>query len=136
MINLYLRRYEYQPERTFGKLYVEGTDFCDVLEDTHRDLNKVEKVYGKTCIPSGRYKVIFTYSPKFKKRMPLLVGVPHFEGVRIHTGNTEKDTEGCLLVGIREGNTLVKSRITFERLMRMIENETDITIDIHSANVV
>lgn len=136
MINLYLRRYEYQPERTFGKLYVEGTDFCDVLEDTHRDLNKVEKVYGKTCIPSGRYKVIFTYSPKFKKRMPLLVGVPHFEGVRIHTGNTEKDTEGCLLVGIREENTLVKSRITFERLMRMIENETDITIDIHSANVV
>lgn len=91
---------------TIGKLYIDGTYFCDTLEDKVRDLNKngkfdngETKVYGETAIPYGTYKVVVNYSPKFKRDLPLLENVPHFEGIRIHRGNTPQDTLGCILVG-------------------------------------
>lgn len=42
---------------------------------------------------------MITYSPKFKDWLPLLLGVLNFSGIRIHAGNTVKDTQGCILVG-------------------------------------
>lgn len=86
---------------------VDGKYFCDTLEDVDRGLTsdmqlaeiQKRKIYGETAIPTGRYQVTETYSPKFKKYMPLLVGVKGFSAVRIHAGNTPADTEGCVLVG-------------------------------------
>lgn len=86
-------------EYTIGRMYVNGEFFCNTLEDKVRDLPKEKKVPGKTAIPAGRYRVILTTSARFKRLLPLLLNVPYFEGIRIHSGNTAADTEGCILVG-------------------------------------
>lgn len=85
-------------EYTIGKLYIDGAYFCDTLEDTVRK----EKIAGKTAIPAGTYKVKKTYSPRFNKQLPEILDVLGFIGVRIHAGNTAKDTDGCLLLGLNK----------------------------------
>lgn len=93
---------------TISKVYVDGEDFhCNCLEDPDRGLYQgmstadvlAVKEKGKTAIPRGTYHVIYTYSPRFKRRLPLLENVTGFAGIRIHPGNSDKDTEGCLLFG-------------------------------------
>lgn len=100
------KRIAFLPTYTIGNMYIDEKKFCDTLEDTNRDLNKngkfdgaEKKVYGETCIPFGRYKIDVTMSAKFKRELPILLNVPGFEGIRIHRGNTPKDTLGCILVG-------------------------------------
>ena len=87
--------------------YLPGTEdkyFCDTLEPTWRDYEHgAYKVKGRSAIPEGRYAVVISWSPKFKQSLPILLGGPEFnkqwQGIRIHAGNTAKDTEGCILVG-------------------------------------
>lgn len=105
-MNLTLKRLNLTPNYTEGELYVNGVYFCKTLEDTNRDLNKngqfdnnEKKVYGETCIPYGKYKVILSYSPKFKRELPEILEVPDFQGIRIHRGNKISDTLGCVLCG-------------------------------------
>lgn len=94
-IRILIDRFAPKKDYTIGRLYVEGKYFCDTLEDAVRE----EKIYGKTAIPAGTYKVIMSMSARFKKVMPLLIDVPNYSGVRIHSGNTAADTEGCILLG-------------------------------------
>lgn len=116
---------------TIGRLYIDGEFFCDVLEDKVRDLSKEDKVWGQTAIPSGTYKIVITYSNRFKRDLPLLLNVPYFEGIRIHPGNSSVDTHGCLLTGINsEKGKVTQSRITFDRLFTKIKNEKDLEIEI------
>lgn len=84
-------------DTTLGALFIDGHWQCHTLEDVIRPAG--EKVYGETAIPAGRYKLILSMSNRFKKIMPEVVAVPGFAGIRIHAGNTAKDTEGCLLLG-------------------------------------
>ena len=124
---------------TIGNLYIDGQFFCNTLEDTDRELNdsqsllyiKAKKIFSKTAIPTGTYKVDLTYSYRFKRILPLIVGVKGFDGIRIHQGNFPKDTEGCILVG---KNTfkggVFDSKETLERLLKKIEGQKDITITI------
>jgi hypothetical protein len=115
---------------TIGKLYVDGELFSDVLEDKVRPNG--EKVYGQTAIPAGTYKVILNMSNRFKCIMPLLLNVPNFEGIRIHSGNTSEDTHGCLLVGKNtEKGKVTESRKIFKNLMSILTLAKDeITIEI------
>lgn len=103
---------------THGELRINGVFFCNTLEDQQRQV----KIPGATAIPRGNYKVIINVSNRFKRRLPLLLNVPNFEGVRIHPGNTAKDTEGCILVGkyLAEGY-VTNSRATFNQLMSRLE---------------
>ena len=98
-MKLLLKRLHKTENSTIGELYVNGKFECYTLEDVERK----EKIYAKTAIPKGTYKVIMNMSNRFKKMMPLLLNVPNFEGVRIHTGNYAKDTEGCILLGKTRG---------------------------------
>ena len=134
-----LVRIAFKSTYTIGKLYVDDTYFCDVLEDVDRGLDSSmseseileKKVKGQTAIPTGHYVINITYSPKYKRMMPLLLDVKGFSGIRIHSGNTAKDTEGCLIVGKnKKVGMVLESRDTYQRLFKMMEGEKDITIDI------
>ena len=121
---------------TIGELLVNDKHFCDTLEDRVRP--EGEKVHGKTAIPEGTYEVKLTYSPRFKKILPEILNVPNFSGIRIHTGNSSEDTEGCILVGTWDGEKedwIRDSRIAFNELMSLLQSAEDkkesitITID-------
>lgn len=138
-MKLELKRTALKAGYTIGRLSIDGKYFCDTLEDTVRDTNRngvfdngERKIHGRTAIPYGRYKVTLTLSPRFGRILPLLHDVPQFNGVRIHSGNTADDTEGCILVGYnRAVGKVLDSRKTEQRLVNMmIDRHEDITIDI------
>lgn len=112
-----------KPAYTVGRLFVDGKLFCNTLEDTVRDLSNEKKVYGKTAIPYGEYKVVYNWSPKFGRNLPRLLNVPVFEGILIHPGNTADDSAGCILVGRNtEVGRLTESRYTSDKLNVLIED--------------
>lgn len=125
-----------------GRMYIDSKFFCNTLEPKVVDVNKSgkfdgdeKKVYGKSAIPYGTYKVVYTESPRFKRKLPRLVDVPHFEGILIHPGNTVEDTQGCILVGKNTSTgRLSDSRVTSDHLNtlidRTIKNGGEVTITI------
>lgn len=138
---------------TIGKLYINGEYFCDTIEDCDRGLTqdmpleeiKKIKVAGKTAIPIGTYKIsLVVKSPKFSNftkypaykfcdgYLPRLVNVPGFEGVLIHIGNDDEDTDGCILVGENTAKgKVLNSTSTFRKLYDIIvESESEISIEI------
>lgn len=120
-MELTLKRKHSKPSYTIGTLSVDGKYICDTLEDSVRDLVTEKKVKGRTAIPAGRYRVVLNWSPRFGKPLPLLLDVPHFDGIRIHSGNTAKDTEGCILVGRNtQPGTLTGSKATMAELMQVL----------------
>lgn len=136
--NLLLKRKIFSTNSTIGELYINGKFFCHTLEDCDRDKNrngKLEegKIYGETAIPSGYYKVILNMSNRFKRILPLLIDVPEYEGVRIHNGNTKKDTLGCILVGeyTQQADFISNSMKTCQKLLFELKKyeKIDITIE-------
>jgi len=141
-MRLTLKRIANKKDYCIGKLYINGVYFCDTLEDRDRGLSdsmteeeiKQLKVKGQTAIPVGIYTVLMTYSPKYQKIMPLINNVKGYSGIRIHPGNSSKDTDGCLLVG---KNTVVgrltDSRNTFNALFKRLQQKgsNKITIEIY-----
>ena len=117
---------------TIGEMFVDGVFQCFTLEDTERKFGV--KVYGETAIPLGTYPVTLEFSPKFCRRVPHIQNVPGFSSILIHPGNTDADTEGCVLVGKTHAPDFIgQSRIAFEELFRKLDGATDITITIVDA---
>lgn len=100
-----------------GELYINGVFFCHTIERLSK------------AVPHGCYSLGISYSPRFKKQLPYL-SVPSRSGIRIHSGNTSKDSEGCILVGVLgDSFTLVDSRLTLRRLLSKLDGSfTSITI--------
>lgn len=121
---------------THGKLYqvVDGhpnTFVCYTLEDQVRPDNV--KINGKTAIPAGIYNVSVTMSTRFKKELPLLANVPNFSGVRIHGGNTDADSIGCVLVGGFRHDTGISNCAPFVSLLtKMIKQAGTCKLEIRN----
>ena len=138
-MELLLKRDLLNESYTLGKLFADGKLFCYTVEDVVRDKNNdgdlkdegETKIHGKTAIPKGKYKVILSISNRFKKLMPEVLNVPEFTGIRIHSGNTALDTEGCIIVGIvREPNGVGMSRMCFSKLMTILLKAKTINLTI------
>lgn len=92
---------------TIGRVFIDDVFFANSMEDKDRGLTKdmplteikKRKVYGETAIPAGEYEVRMTYSPKYKRRMPQVMDVPGWTGVRMHSMNEAKDSLGCIGMG-------------------------------------
>ena len=120
-----IKRLHRTERSTISELSINGKFQCYTLEDVERE----KKIKSETAIPKGTYKVIINYSNRFKQNLPLILNVPNFEGVRIHTGNTNHDTEGCILVGKVRGIDYVgKSRVAFTALFEKMKKETAINL--------
>jgi len=118
------------PTTTIGSLYIDGSKLCDTLEDTNRGLTSTMtldeiqkiKVQNRTCIPTGRYEIIIDISNRFKKLMPHILDVPGFGGIRIHSGNTSIDTDGCILLGTKiDSETVGSSRDAFAKFFPKLQ---------------
>lgn len=115
---------------TIGELTINGVFECFILEDRDRGLRQgmttselmAIKIKTKTAIPAGRYEIVISFSDRFQKMLPLLLEVPAFAGIRIHPGNTDADTEGCLLPGKTRSQDMVgSSRAAFTTLFDKIK---------------
>ena len=139
-MELILKRIAKRKTYTIGRLYIRqqvmdeylpGTEdkyFCDTLEPTWRDYEHgAYKEKGRSATHEGRYAVVISWSPKFKQWLPILLGGPDFnrkwQGIRIHAGNTAKDTEGCILVGQNRevGKVLDSRKWLYELKQKIVE---------------
>lgn len=117
MMKIEIIRKEFTEFSTIGDMLIDGEFFCYTLEDVVRPV----KIPRETAIPYGYYEVITNYSHRFKRIMPIILNVPGFDGVRIHGGNTAKDTEGCPLVGfIKDVDFVGQSKKAFAAFMKRL----------------
>ena len=141
-----IRKWKKQ-DYTIGELYIDGKFFSNTLEDPDRGLTstmnlteiKSKKIKGDTAIPTGTYKITLdVVSPKYSNfskypyakfcegKMPRLLNIPGYEGVLIHAGNTQKDTEGCLLVGSNKVvGKVINSQATYKVLYNKLLKDTN-----------
>jgi hypothetical protein len=142
-MHIQLIRKWFSTKSTIGEIFIEGKKICYSLEDVARAEDV--KIYGETCIPQGCYFVEVTFSNRYQKKLPLLwnteglivkgKGNVKFEGIRIHPGNTAKDTHGCILPGSSKSeDTVSNSKAAFDILFAKISDAEsrgeDITLEI------
>ena len=123
-MEIIIKRIAKKSTYTIGKLYIDNKYFCDTLEDKDKGLKdtmSIEeilniKVKHKTAIPTGNYNVDITYSPRFKKQLPIVLNVKGFDGIRYHNGNTDKDSSGCVLLGENKViGKIINSKVTCDK---------------------
>jgi len=133
-------RFEIGTSWAVGRLYIDDDYICYTLEGKVREVAGEPvaqwKVAGATAIPTGTYKVIVDHSMHFGRDMMHILNVPGFDGIRIHGGNTEADTEGCILVGSfwaggdHIGNCAAVLNLVFNAVLAAQMRKEEITITI------
>jgi len=93
-------------QSTLSQLYINGIFQCYLLEDKIQEV----KIASQTAIPTGVFELkLNTWGAKnadYKKAfgklhegMIEIIGLPNFNYVYIHVGNTIRETAGCPLCG-------------------------------------
>lgn len=125
-----INRKWFTTKSTMGILEVPDAGFqCYTIEDVARP--RGVKIYGETCIPEGRHKFICNVSSRFKKVLPLIYNTNGYiltdgygaawTGIRIHAGNTQEDSSGCIIVGYKRGENMVyESKKCMQDLMAIL----------------
>ena len=126
-MKILVRREPVKAKATIGRLFIDGIFECDTLEDEVREVKgrpvSEWKIYGETAIPQGSYRVTFENSARFGRDTLTVNSVPGFDGIRIHAGNTDKDTHGCLLIGTRSHpDFVVNSRAALASLKSKVSD--------------
>ena len=133
-MEIYINRRWKKATYTIGELVIGGQVICNTLEDTDRGLDNMmsasaivhAKKYGQTAIPTGRYRILWNVSNKFRTKswarpysgcVPLIDRVKGFDGIRIHPGNTPADTYGCVLPGKNTEKGKVTSSVECYRML-------------------
>ena len=135
-MKLSLIRKIFTDKSTIGTLQIDGGVSMFTLEDVDRKLESGGvKIPGKTAIPRGVYKVTIDLSQRFQRSMLHILNVPQFEGIRIHAGNVNADTEGCILVGGNKGiDVISNSKVTLNQLFILVQDAIvrgeEITIEV------
>ena len=136
-MRIVVQRTMFSDKSAIGQLMIDGRFFCYTLEDVDRYLEEdgSEKIAKETAIPRGLYPILITHSRHFNMDLPLLCDVKGFRGVRIHSGNTDEHTEGCILVGSDFTDDFVcNSRSTFAKLFNKINDalnkHEDVTLEV------
>jgi hypothetical protein len=135
-VKLKLIRKTFTDKSTIGVLQVDGGVSMFTLEDVDRKLESDGmKTLGRTAIPRSKYKVIIDFSNRFQREMLHVLNVPQFEGIRIHAGNMDVDTEGCILVGGNKGIDFISnSKTTLNQLFILVQDALskgeEVTIDV------
>lgn len=121
---------------TLGRVYLDNVFFCQSLEDEDRFLERSlenvseRKVYGRTAIPRGRYRLITSFSNRFQRVLPAVLDVPGYSGIRIHGGNGPDDSLGCILVGqVRTSSGIAKCADTVQRIIDQIDDAAELGIE-------
>lgn len=125
-MKIIVERFSEKDTDDLGRVYVDGKFICYSIENPDR----ADKIKGKTAIPEGTYKVSRRISPHFGVMVPWIMDVPNFEYILIHWGNTVKDTEGCLVVGLRIGQldaqrAVLDSKQAWDILSKLIFDALD-----------
>jgi len=125
-----IQRKVFTDKSTIGELFINGVFYCYTLEDVDRGLKQSDseaeilkkKKYGITAIPTGIYNVVLSFSNRFKKYLPEILNVKGYTGVRIHSGNTDVDSHGCPLVGLKKGkDAIMESRLAMDGFMKQLK---------------
>lgn len=139
MLHILITRNWRKTDYTVGRLYVNGTQLCNSMEDTDRRLFQGQplseilkiKVKGQTAIPTGTYRIRVTESPKFKRPLIEVVDVPGFSGIRIHALNTAEQSEGCIGPGLNTAPGRVTESRKYENILTdMVAKESEAYITI------
>ena len=140
-----VKRIAKKDKYTIGRVYIDDQYVCDSIEDKDRGLTddmsvdqiKKIKIKDQTAIPSGTYTLTMNvYSPSFGKKdyykkycngkLPRILNVKGFEGIRIHSGTTSKNSSGCVLVGEnKEVGKVLNSRATYNKLFAKLKAASD-----------
>jgi len=118
MIKILLQRTRRNGKAVVGSMTIPFSRFP--VKDDEQDATVATLENADYIIPAGEYKLVRTFSPKFKKQLPLLENVPDREGIRIHRGSIPEHSKGCILVDM-QGAALLD--IVFNRINNYYEDE-------------